>query len=52
MGYDKKIDEMLEIDEATKKPLALVSELKELKEKKSATLKDISRLEKLMQHMH
>ena len=49
MGYDKKIDEMLEIDEATKKPLALDSELKELKEKKSATLKDISRLEKLMQ---
>lgn len=49
MGYDKKIDEMLEIDEATKKPLALASELKELKEKKSATLKDISRLEKLMQ---
>ena len=49
MGYDKKIDEMLEIDEATKKPLALASELKELEEKKSATLKDISRLEKLMQ---
>lgn len=48
MKYDKKIDEMLEIDEATKKPQALASELKELKEKKSTTLKDISRLEKLM----
>lgn len=49
MGYDKKIDEMIEIDEATKKPLALLAELKELEEKKSATSKDISRVEKLMQ---